>query len=80
MLELQVQKLSNCFYCACSENYLHSVKLQVDQPIKIRDRDKLNNITKHCSRCSYFSTERQTMLAVHDEVSELPEGKPCSSD
>ena len=26
-------------------------------------------------RCGYFSTERQTMLAVHDEVAELPEGK-----
>jgi hypothetical protein len=29
-------------------------------------------------RCGYFSTERQTMLAIHDEVSELPEGTYCT--
>ncbi|XP_028395265.1 GATOR complex protein NPRL3-like isoform X2 [Dendronephthya gigantea] len=29
-------------------------------------------------RCGYFSTERQTMLAIHDEVAELPEASEAS--
>ena len=41
--------------------------------------EKISTALKHEElRCGYFSTERQTMLAVHDEVSELPEASEAS--
>ncbi|CAB4010105.1 Hypothetical predicted protein, partial [Paramuricea clavata] len=40
---------------------------------------KISTALKHEElRCGYFSTERQTMLAIHDEVSELPEASEAS--
>ncbi|XP_046845684.1 GATOR complex protein NPRL3-like isoform X2 [Xenia sp. Carnegie-2017] len=63
-------------------NIVFALQADVDYSICESYHDlshKISTALKHEElRCGYFSSERQTMLEIHDEVSELPEANEIS--